>query len=592
MNNFRAIALLVAGLPLVVSATAVAQEKQEKTDAQSATSVFKSRSDLVLLPVVVSDKRGKHVPGLTRENFELLENGKPQKIAIFEEEVGTTSPILRVVTNQPNAFTNDIAADARPRVLEIIALDMLNTQFTDQGNARKAMLNFLANSTHTNALMALVGIQSSGLKMIHDFTDDPAVLAAALKKVNPELPAMVASGDRSAPAANSSPSLNSPDSAAVAAESANLAEVLAQSGTGGSNILAGQLRATMRAAEANVANTRENQAALTTLESLQHLAQYFAAVPGRKSLVWATGGFPFFLNSSAPGEITGGVSSAIYQRTMQMLANANIAVYPVQVSGLEAEPITNIRVAAPLSSSITERGRALDAGGNNGDPESRQQATIATLNAIAEATGGRSYRNNNNSAELFQRATADSTSYYLLGYYLDKAGKSGWRKLKVKVNHEGVQTFHRSGFFANADKEGLAKSRQLDEQVAIASPLSYSALPILVAWQNIEGRADKKKVHFFIAIAKGEAQIDTEHGNHLSMDFIAIVRNEKGENVAQTSQSIDKNLPPEAVKQVQGDGVTYKNTLSVLPGDYTVRVVVRDNLTGRMGSLLAPLKVN
>jgi len=559
-----------------------------QAQVQGAAATFTARSDLVLVPVVVTDKHGSPLRGLSRDDFLVEENGKPQKIAIFEAMSATPGQVVRAAV-PPNSFTNDVVAGEAPKALQIVALDLVNTSFTDQASARRGLLTYLSGSVQANTLTALVVIESNGIGVIHDFTSDPAVLVAALKQASGAISAVDTGSDLSRGATSNLS--GSAYAAAVAAEAALLRDILEATSTSPGAISASRAQASAKQAEAMVAASRGNQAILVTLESLQYLAQHFAAVPGRKALIWATSGFPFTFGST-PGEITGGVRPEFYQRTWQMLNDANIAVYPVDVSGL----VSGVFIPSvanrpqPLTSSIAQRSQALESIGQN-DPDLFRRETVSTMEAFADMTGGEAFHNSNALAELFQRASRDSSDYYLLGYYLDRSGKNGWRRIKVRVNHEGAHARHRSGFFVTSTTLDPETSRRQDEQVAVNSPLDYTALPIMVTWRQIEPGA-QRRVHFSLIVAPGLTEVDTEHENRISLDFVAVARDGKGDSRAQLSQAVDRKLPADAFQQVQRGGVTYAGALSVPAGDYTVRFVVRDNLSGRMGSVLAPLKVN
>ena len=144
---------------------------------------FTARSELVTVPVIVADKSGAHVQNLKKEDFVVTEDGKEQTIAVFEEITRPPEPVHRAPV-QPEHFSNALAMGSSvPPRLTIIVLDIVNTAFEDQAYARSELLKYLADSVHSHEPTALLTIGRSGMKVIHDFTTDPAVLEAALKKV-------------------------------------------------------------------------------------------------------------------------------------------------------------------------------------------------------------------------------------------------------------------------------------------------------------------------------------------------------------------------------------------------------------------------
>jgi hypothetical protein len=256
----------------------------------------------------------------------------------------------------------------------------------------------------------------------------------------------------------------------------------------------------------------------------------------------------------------------------------------VDVRGLMTVGLPDSSVAS------TSRGALLPAGGIAA--ATRAQAdTLTTLEQFAAMTGGKAFYNRNDLGASFKEASEDSAAYYLLGYYLDKKNtKPGWRKLKVKVTRDDVRVRARSGFFLNQSTVDPSLNRELDLAVALMSPLDYTAVPMTVRWTQVAGQGGKKKVGFEIELPANAATIDGE--NHMSLEFMAVARTGKGESAANFGQRREYKLKPEQAEQIRGNGITYSNVIEVSPGDYAVRFVVRDNISGRTGSVLAPLHLN
>lgn len=518
---------------------------------------FTSRAELVLVPVVVKDKSGNFVTGLTVDDFTVTENGQPQKVSTFEEVKPSASPVERPRL-APMEYTNVVTGGSSPRRMTIIALDLVNTPFLDQARAREQLLKYLAEQVDANNLTALVTIHIKGITVIQDFTGDPKALVAGLQTVKGKLHLTEAT------------SLSSPRTDEIIAQAAGDVGVAA--------------RLMEFASPGDFGSYRQGAAVATTLEAFQHIAQAFAGVPGRKSLLWATGSFPFTIDDSS-SILGGGSVYALYERTMQSLTSANIAVYPVDVRGL-------MTVGLPDSSTpSTSRGAAFP--GPAISAASRAQAdTITTLETFAAMTGGKAFYNRNDLSNSFKEASEDSSAYYMLGYYLDKKNtKSGWRKLKVKVAHEDAHVRARTGFFVDQSTVDPSLTRELDLFVAISSPLDYTALPITVRWTQVEGKGGKKRVGFEVVLPANAATIEGAD-NRLSLEFLAVAKTGKGESAANFGQTFQKRLTSEQAEQIRGSGITYHNVIEVSPGDYGVRFVVRDNISGRMGSVLAPLRLD
>jgi len=583
MRKFETV-LTLSSLMLVLQLFALGQAQ---TNKQDETAVIRAGANVVTVPVVVTDKQGHHIMGLKKDDFEIEENGKRQKLEFFDAVQPTDiTPVQRPPQPQPNAYTNEIVTDQNPKRLVIVALDLAGATFDNQAYARQGVIDFLKKELNDkNSLLALVVIDDFGVHMIHDFTTDASVLLAALQQIKPS------NNPASGALVSSTSGL-----ASATQEADNLATVLQNMNANPTAIMKAHGQADFDRAMYGVALSRQGLAAITVVQALQYLAQYFAVVPGRKTLIWATTGFPFTLSSSMT-ELTGGVSQDLFQRTMQMLNNANISVYPVDIQGLlgarppSTQPSPTIDMSGN-SANINQRSSQLNSMQAQvlHDPH---EDLINTMRAVAGATGGVASYNHNDLGGSFVRAADDSSSYYVLGYYVTDTNKEGWRKLKVKVDHPGTEVRARDGYFYTKASYDPMASRRIDEMVALRSPLDYTTLPLLVAWQKTEKEGRLRKEQFMIVVPPESVQIDTANKNHVSLDFLALARDDSGAIVMKTpmSQMYDHNLPADGASQVRKYGVTYKNELTLPPGKYQVRFVVRDNVSGRMGSVMVPLTV-
>ena len=161
----------------------------------------------------------------------------------------------------------------------------------------------------------------------------------------------------------------------------------------------------------------------------------------------------------------------------------------------------------------------------------------------------------------------------------------------MKVAREGVEVRARNGFFITRTTVDPTLSRQTDIFVALQSPLDYTALPVHVRWLENKGKPGKKRKILFEIVLPANTATVSGSDNHMSLDFAASALTTEGKSAREYSKTIDQRLTPEGLAQIRENGITYGDAIEVGPGDYTVRFVVRDNLTGRMGSVSAPLKV-
>ena len=571
--------------------------------AQQATesTVFKTGTDVILVPVIVHDSAGAHVSGLTKQDFIVLESGKPADINFFEEvhgAVGAHSPAI-----VPGVFTNRYEGGTQPQRITVIVLDMVNTTFSDQANARRQLLRFLSQSVDQQQPLALMAITEKGIRVLHDFTSDTATLIAALKGVTgttPVAPSVSQKVDRgllldSIKLAVAGNDQNfSPDSPKYKDLVQDVEALASFQSAGDEEVAAGQRR--------NIS---------VTLESMQYLAQAYAGVPGKKSLIWVTGGFPFNINKSgnivsptifAQGttaerrtreETTAGLLGELpestktvqdstlknleplFEETMRMLAASNFAIYPIDAVGLTSffpgAESSNVNMSIVRE----ERSRHAD-----------MDATLATFAAM---TGGTNCFNTNELVNCFRKASKDTESYYMVGYYRNsKNNKPGWRPLDVKITRPGLQIRARNGYWYSNESPSANTSRQMEISLALTSPLAYTALPFTVRWQRTQDPPQKgKQPYKFIVSVPGD-QITLDDKNHaLNMEFVAAATGPTGNREDQVAQHVSMPLKSDAVSQLRSDGLNYDNKLLLAPGKYTVHFVVRDNLTGRTGSVVA-----
>jgi VWFA-related protein len=529
---------------------------------------FTSRTELVLIPTLVTDKSGNHISELKKEDFTVLENGAEQKITTFEEITSDAHRLSR--PRNPNEFSNSLAGGPSVGRITLIVLDFINTPFMGQANARKELLKYLTQSLDQREPTALYTLTRSGIHVIHDFTTDPRVLVAALHKVNGDTSHMVDTQEDVEAITGTA----SPDGSAGVDPGAVQSE-------------ADRIQTMLEDTELNFQSFEQRLAITYTLQGLQQLSQALAGFPGRKSLIWAGGGFPFSVSDNTmrlapPGRDTLSDVLPMYEHTWQLLNDAQIALYPLDVNGLQVGIVPSATVRNPG----TNYARNMNW---------KQLDTQATLKTFASMTGGRAYYNSNDLVKGFRDAVRDSAEYYMLGYYLDRSNtKSGWRKLAVKVKRDRVEVRARSGFFVTNATIDPDTSRNNDIASALQSPLDYTSLALMARWDNIEPgkQPGKKHVNYEMHLAADPALINDADNNHVALEIVALAKTPEGKQVDHpVGQKFDAHLTSERVSSIRQKGAAFRGALDLAPGEYTVRFVVRDDLSGRIGSVAAPLKV-
>jgi VWFA-related protein len=488
-------------LGLLLTSAAFAQ-----TPSRSETKVT-AHTELVTLSVVVTEHSGAHIEDLNKEDFTLLEDGKEQKIAIFEKIKKTRGSVPHSPA-QPNQYSNLRSEDASRTQLTIFVLDMINTPVQDQIHARDELLKFLAESTNVGPPISLLTISRTGVRLIHHFSDDPKALLEALNHVN-----------RSQP-----PVTEEPSWALLPDSKGKLATILRPMG-----------EFQVDAEQAALSLERRTVISMT-LQAMQQIAAAFAGFPGRKNLIWASAGFPFTINETTMALKEGGPGldspanlMPLYERTWSTLSQAQISVYPVDVRGtVILDGPSPVAVKKSLPDPFTH-GQWLQAG------------ATGTFESFARATAGRAFYNSNDLKGAFQQAVDDSASYYSLGYYFNRTDKKpGWHKLAVKVKRDGAQVLARTGFFLAESTTQPEHDAKDEMQIARESPLDYTAIPITARWDQVQAASEgKKKIIFVLTMPPNFADIDETDRNHFVLEFWTTARTSTGASAADLEQTME-----------------------------------------------------
>jgi VWFA-related protein len=528
---------------------------------------FRSQTNLVLIPVQVRS-HGHHVPTLKQDSFTLLQDGRPQKIAIFEEVRTSTKRLERLAVG-PREFTNQLVGTPETARYTIIAIDRMNTAPLDLMRVREGLTKFLSHAVDTGEPIRLISIENNGIRLIQDFTTDPTAIQTALNR------ATSGSGAK-------------PDQSRV--EQDEYTQVVATALAGEKDpIKREQLEKLLRAIDQaeEAANKQrafqDRSARISSLDALQQIALSLSGLPGRKSLVWASSGYPF---SSIVRQSIGGYTHdfsqvnealALDAYTTHLLSASNIAMYPVDARGLTNTAWDSVDPSHKYSPTTGEKTYR----------QAANQDVITTFEHLAAGTGGLPCYNRADLSDCFKEALDDSRDYYMVGFYVEsKSTREGWHKLQVKV--DSANTRSRNGFlFPLPDPE---KTRELDMNAAVHSLLPESGIPFKGEWTITEKKDDKVSNAFVLQVVPQANVVDAAQ-HRVNLEFMGVALRKDGTIAARFAQRVARDLPPETVTMIQQEGISYKNKIELPPGEYLVRFVVRDNNTGRTGAANSLLNV-
>ncbi|HWX53331.1 MAG TPA: VWA domain-containing protein [Verrucomicrobiae bacterium] len=599
---FRAmlLALLLAGLAKTQQTPPTTQssqsaQPQSPAQAQSAPAstetptVLKVTSRLVVVDVVALDRKDQPVTDLKPEDFTLLEEGKEQKVRSFSfqhpvsageadgAQGGKQSAAVIPAKLPPNMFTN-IPMYRANGALNVLLLDGLNTKRTNQIYAREEMIKFLEKlpAGQPVAVYAL----GARLHLLQDFTTDPSLLKSAIKAMK----------DHNSPVLkNATGGAESPFLTPAATE------VLPQQ-------VVQQMLAFEREDVSNLTDLRVTM----TLNMLDSLSRTLAGHSGRKNLIWVSESFPVLI---VPG-VTDSPSSAATRtdqrdytlavaRTANRLTDAQVAVYPIDARGLVNNTVySNL---SNTSSTGDDLGRTLSTARGMGrelDQTSDELMNARnTMNELAERTGGKAYYNHNELDSAIAKSFEDGSTYYTLTYSPENKDWTGkFRKISVKTSRAGVKLRYRSGYFA-FDPQSYAKvdDRHRAMEFGLALNLDYPVSTALLFRVKVLPPSEITKNQVVINYAIDPHAVSFEEQpdglQHAAVECAAEVYSTQGKTIKTEGDGINAALAPDVFKKVMQTFLPCSQKFSLAPGDYVLRVGVRDNRTGLIGTANATLTV-
>jgi VWFA-related protein len=572
LAGLAAIAYLACSLPLSAQAQL----------SRQADTTFTSNSELVLVPVQVMDRFGRPLHGLKKEDFVLKSDGDPQRISLFEEM--QTAPVAAAAAKTPapppllaapgpasaaattstaGKFSN-LQAKSTPTELFIVAIDTINTPLLLQSWARDQVVNYLKGRALRQPI-EIVALTPDGLRQIHEFSTDSAALINSLTKLRGRL----SSQDAQERLLSRMDAFGRVDSYA--------------------GLVAQQQQ--IQADEA----ARRTDSGSATLRAFEEMAWAYSGIPGRKTVLWLTCGFPIIqMVPSAPGLFSraGGPYSATlqanndllpaFQRSFTALNKANVMVYPVDVNGLPMDSMWDVTQPSALiiHPELSHLGPSpmVDISAQNRDG----------MGELAHRTGGKTCTAGNNLNSCLEQALAESSDYYLLGFYVSQQHrKLGWRKLKVSVNVDHGEVRSRSSYYLRSLGIPPQREQEQDLRSAIGAGVNYTGVLFTVV-PGIRSNQPKDPISFKVSVPPSSVLL-LPGQQKLSFDVIAIPLSNRGTPVGKQSRIVKLDMTPEISQKALVSGWNVIDFVGPDPSVAAVKVVIRDNGTGRIGSVTFPV---
>jgi VWFA-related protein len=544
---------LILLCPLTVCAV-LAQDAPEITSHQ-APATFTSRANLVSVPVVVRDSKGRAVGNLRQEDFRLFDKGKPQIITKFSVNKSGGSEAAPAIPasggrQAETALSPLPAVPAQPALPDryvAYVFDDIHLKFGDLAKVRAAAEQHFAESLAPTSRAA---IYTTSGRVTLDFTGDREKLHEALLRIGP-IPNAAPPGEACPDIISTYEAdliLNHQDAQANQTAVEELAQCLPRAA-----ITRGTVEIfSERALSANNINTQ------SVMSVLAGVVQRISVMPGSRSIVLAS-----------PGFLLLGQLRAKETELMDRAIHANVTIGTLDARGLYDPWLGEAGSTKDRLDSARMRYRREEA-----------DADKDVMAELAEGTGGKFFKNDNGFKEGLDQLAAPPEYTYVLGFAPQNLKYDGsYHELKIAlVNSKGLELQARRGYWAPNHAEDAAEQAaneirdavfSLDELRDIPADVTTEFLKLsdTAAELTVEAHLDLNGLKFRTA---GDRSKDT-------LTVVTGVFDQDGHYVSGIQRVIDMRLRERTLAKLLGSGMAVKESFDVPPGRYVVRVVVRDS---------------
>jgi VWFA-related protein len=500
--------------------------------------VFRTSTKLVVVNVTVRDKSGKVIDNLGKEDFTLLEDGKPQAISVFELEHLSSdvlppapAPGLKIRTATPVPADNRPATPAttsrKDRRLLALFFDLSSMQPPEQIRAKDAALKFLREQMTSSDLVSILTF-SNRLNVVEEFTDDRERLIADIERFRVG------------------------ESSELAVDAPTGADETDDSG-----------EFTPDDTEFNIFNTDRK------LSALESAAKQLGMYPEKKALIYFSSGV----------SKTGVDNQSQLQSTVNAAVRANVAFYPIDARGLMATP------PGGDASTASPKGTGIFTGKSQRGIRAKINDQQETLYTLAADTGGKAMLDNNDLSVGITQAQKDINSYYILGYYSTNTAEDGkYRRIRVRVNSQPLAKLdYRPGYYASKLFKNFSasdKEQQLQEALTLGDPVTD--LPMALEVDYFRLARDKYFVPISVKIPGSSLSLSAK--DKTDFDFIGQIRDKGGKLIGGVRDGIQVKLTEADASKLGRKQLEYDTGVTLPPGDYILRFLARENQSGKMGT--------
>ncbi|HKO99529.1 MAG TPA: VWA domain-containing protein [Pyrinomonadaceae bacterium] len=544
--------------------------------------VVRVDTELVQTGVMVFDKQGRFVDGLTADQFNLLVDGKPVKPSFFERVTAGTPAEERLISGSastPTTTSSNVTTRGR-RI--IFFVDDLHLSLDSLGRTRSTIRHFLETQMTPDDQVAIAS-GSGQIGFLQQFTDNKAVLELALARLKP-IPSTVRDTDQ--------PPMTEFIATRIVNGDREAADVYIDKIIEGFATRNLSPRGFNRNGVFEMVKTRANHIVFgldavtkTSLSSLENLLRNSQTIAGRKLVFYVSDGF--YLNSRN----SDGATSQL-QRVIDIAARSGSVIYTIDARGLFA-PISD----ATGDRAFDPKGR-LDRG-NIGEGTLSQDG----LNALAGDTGGRFLKNQNYFERWVERVLDETSNYYLLAWrpLVEEQKGANFKRIEVNINGRTDLTVRLPrGFFTGPPKtvgetfpvkgpdgasiaSQYAKGPEAALISALGAPSARKGLPTILAVSFVDVPNTGPVVTASTQMATDVLGYGSDGKQTAAIDVAGVVLNDQGKPAGSFKTRLKVNPSAQADASLN-PVVIYSHKLPLKPGIYQVRVAARDDQSGRVGS--------
>lgn len=551
--------------------------------------VVRITTNLIQLDAVVTDKNGKPVTDLRPEEFEILENGEPQKITNFsyvalagaaEKPATPKAPADKVDKNAPPVPPAILRPEQVRRTLALV-IDDLGLSAESFPFVRRALKKFVDEQMQPGDLVAVIRTSGS-MGALQQFTSDKRVLYAAIEHLKWN---QLGRGGISP--------FGALKGKTIADEMA--ADIPGASGEGDQD-------------GSSIDEFRSELFTIGTLGTLSYIVKGLKELPGRKSVMLFSDGLKILnrdgqalraadiIGASSVNTRSNRIIDSL-RRLTELANRASVVIYTMDVRGLQTLALTAADNTRGLDRPQEKDGlvtNQLDEAmlTRRTDLFDSQQG----LNFLAQQTGGVAIRNNNDLSGGIKKMLEDQQGYYLLAYHPDEKTfdpkRARFNKLQIKVTRPGLKVRYRSGFYGVTDESmrpavAVAKTRVEQLSHAIVAPFASNELDVrltsLFANDAKSGSFMRSLLH--VDAGKLTFKEEADGWRKLVFDIMAITFGEDGAIVNQISRTESVSVRGDSYRQIMQNGFTYYIVVPVKKaGAYQLRTALRDSASARVGS--------